>query len=84
MSLSVFCINITLVNGIDIFPGYILAVVITNFLLNIVSYFTEISESLHFAVETPHHKIKDLEELNTTLTIKSSLSPQENSGLLKS
>ena len=73
--------------GIDVVPAYILPMVLAYGSSKIASYSREISESLYVAEVSevsPEHKITISEESNSSLTIKSSLSPYGYTGCLKS
>ena len=63
-------------------PTYISPMVVAYGLSKIKSYSKEMSESLYVAEVSPVHKITFSEEFNSSLTIKSSLSPYGYAGCL--
>ena len=69
--------------GIDVVPLYVLPMVVAYGSSKIASYSKEISESLHFAEVSPMHNITFYDKFNSSLTIKSSLSPHGYTGSLK-
>ena len=69
--------------GIDVVPEYFDPMVVAYGSSKIASYSSDMSESFHVAEVSPAHKITFSGEFNSSLTIKSFLSPYGYTGCLK-